>query len=244
MKLVIDIGNSLIKTALFDRQEVKHVWSTPAFDPAWFQGLLTTYRVDAGIVSTVKALPVELKSPLPAGFPWIIVGPGTPVPLEVAYQSPGTLGMDRLAGAVAASKRFPGKELLVMLAGTCLTTDFVDAAGVYQGGAISPGLHMRLKAMHHFTGKLPLVEPGAMPPPVCGKTTHESIWSGAVHGMASEMTCRIRQIRRKHREAVVVLSGGDAFYFVKMLKNRIFAVENLVLCGLNHVLKYNAPAYG
>ncbi|MFH1937467.1 MAG: type III pantothenate kinase, partial [Bacteroidota bacterium] len=149
-----------------------------------------------------------------------------------------TLGRDRLACAVAASRLFQGVPSLVINAGTCITYDLVTAQNEYLGGAIAPGLQMRLRAMHTFTRKLPLLElqePGNL----TGLDTRESMLSGAVYGVVAEVTGIIEQYRKSYPDLQVILSGGDMEYLDKLLKIRIFALSNIVMVGLKHILEYN-----
>lgn len=239
MHLVIDIGNTHVKTALFDKAGLSHVWTTKDLDIMLLQSFLDEGSIKAGIASCVREWPEETDQLAKAGFPFYQAGPDLPVPLTSTYKTPDTLGMDRLAAAVESAKRFPGQDVLCIMAGTCLTFDFVDNKGVYQGGSISPGLKMRLKAMHTFTGRLPFAEIPGSAPALIGTSTEASLQSGAINGMAAEIDGMINAYYNKSEKLAVILSGGDAFYFDKMLKNRIFAIENIVLHGLHTILDYN-----
>ena len=239
MQLVIDIGNTLVKTALFAGHKMEKLWVSPGFSVEPFREHLEPGRIRAGIVSCVRAWPPELDQLTRAGFPFFIAEPGISVPLNSTYETPSTLGMDRLAAAVAASDHFPGQNVLCVMAGTCLTFDFVDKNNSYHGGSIAPGLEMRLKAMHAFTGKLPALPKPDQSPPLTGKTTESAMQSGAVNGMVAEIDGMISAYHNKTENLHVILSGGDAFFFDKKLKNRIFAVANIVLYGLNIILDHN-----
>jgi type III pantothenate kinase len=239
MYLVIDIGNTLVKTALFNKAELHALWTSAHFDPLPLKEYLDSGSIRAGIVSCVREWPEEMDQLMQAGFPFFHASPDMAVPLTIAYESPATLGMDRLAAAVESKSRFPEKPVLCIMAGSCLTFDFVDHKGVYQGGSIAPGLQMRLKAMRAFTGKLPASEVPKETPPLIAKTTEASMQSGAMNGMAAEIDGMISAYYNKTENLNVILSGGDAFFFDKMLKNRIFAVENIVLHGLHTILEYN-----
>ncbi len=161
------------------------------------------------------------------------------LPITLLYKTPETLGSDRLASALAATVFFPKENTLVINAGTCLTTDFVTEKGEYLGGSIAPGLQMRLKAMHHFTGKLPLIELNESITDLPGQTTESSMLAGVTTGMVAEIDGLIEIWRKNISFFNVILSGGDAIFFDKKLKNRIFAVDNVVLHGLNLMLKHN-----
>ena len=270
-KLVIDIGNTLCKAAVFQEGRLQKLWVNKEFGAVELDDLLREYPVDKAIVSTVRRDDCTVELTSSRGINTLLAGPHLGHPLKMGYRSPETLGTDRLAAAVAGFHLFPGNNVLVINAGTCLTTDLVSEAGEYLGGTISPGLHMRLKSLHHFTGKLPLVDPvimttapagggtagderrqkqpGEAPrkrteetsaPGIPGQTTREAIRAGVICGMLAEIDGLIDRYRGKIRLFNVILSGGDIKVFDKKLKNRIFAVENIVLHGLNQMLEYNA----
>ena len=192
------------------------------------------------------APPPELNFLQQQGLPVLVAGVHLKLPITLLYKTPETLGSDRLASALAATVFFPKENTLVINAGTCLTTDFVTEKGEYIGGSIAPGLRMRLKAMHHFTGRLPLIEfsEGAAGfnkaiTELPGQTTENSMLAGVTTGMVAEIDGLIEIWRKKISFFNVILSGGDAIFFDKKLKNRIFAVDNIVLHGLNLMLKHN-----
>jgi len=162
----------------------------------------------------------------------------TPLPIENLYRSKVTLGKDRLAAAVAAADRFPGKDILVISAGTCITYDFVNSGKEYLGGGISPGIQMRLQAMHTFTGKLPLIS-FKKNVPLIGNTTERSILSGVLHGAIAEIEGIAVHYKEQFPEVVIIISGGDAKYFDKRLKISIFAFPNIVIHGLYQILDFN-----
>lgn len=211
--------------------------------------------------------PPELDFLQQPGLPVLVAGVHLKLPITLLYKTPETLGSDRLASALAATVFFPGENTLVINAGTCLITDFVTDKGEYIGGSIAPGSQMRLRAMHYFTGKLPLIElnksvPG-WPGPATefnksvtglpgqaaevnkaimelpGQSTENSMLAGVTTGMVAEIDGLIEIWQKKISFFNVILSGGDAIFFGKKLKNRIFAVDNVVLHGLNLMLKHN-----
>lgn len=148
------------------------------------------------------------------------------------------MGNDRIALAVAGSQLYPGRDVLIIGAGTCITYDFVSKNNEYFGGSISPGIHMRFKALNTFTDKLPLVQPENKPE-LIGNSTVGSITSGVMNGLYSEIDGIIDRYEKNFPEIQTILTGGDIIYFDKMLKNNIFANSNLVLKGLNMILDYN-----
>jgi type III pantothenate kinase len=165
----------------------------------------------------------------------------TPVPFTNRYKSPVTLGKDRIAAVAGAVSQFPGRNVLVIDAGTCITYDFINDRGEYFGGAISPGIRMRFKAMNTFTGKLPLIEPEEFDGFI-GTTTGESMQSGVYNGISAEINGFITQYMDNFDDLVVIITGGDHQFLHNKLKISIFAAPDLVLLGLNEIFDYNDHA--
>jgi type III pantothenate kinase len=161
------------------------------------------------------------------------------VPLKNLYQSALTLGSDRMAAAVGAYLLHPGRNVLTVDAGTCIKYNFVNEKNEYLGGAISPGVQMRLSAMNHYTDALPLAEAEAGYAKLTGSTTKESLLSGAMIGAACEIDGMTERYCNIFPDLIVLLTGGDADYLSAQLKKRFFAHQNLVLTGLNHILNLN-----
>ncbi|MBQ5722460.1 MAG: type III pantothenate kinase, partial [Bacteroidaceae bacterium] len=162
----------------------------------------------------------------------------TPVPITNRYRSPKTLGADRLAAAVGARSLKPGKDLLIIDAGTCITYEVIDAKGNYWGGNIAPGMQMRLRALNEFTAKLPLVSAEGNVPGM-GYDTETAIRSGVLRGMKYEIEGYIRSMRSKYPKLLVFLTGGDKINFDATIKSIIFADKFIVPRGLNKILDYN-----
>ncbi len=249
MNLVIDIGNTLCKAAVFDGDRLAALWSGERPDDLNIPAVVQEHGVEAVIVSTVrkqddKEIALLIKGLNDAGLKIITAGPHLKLPVKILYKTPQSLGTDRIASAVAAHSMFPGGDVLVINAGTCLTLDFVNSKGEYLGGTISPGLRMRFRALGDYTANLPFIdsekgeslEKGLALP---GHTTVDSIKLGVIAGMAAEIDGLIGLWKEKIRKINVILSGGDIKTFDKKLKNRIFAVENIVLLGLNQMLNHN-----
>lgn len=239
MNLIIDIGNSAAKLALFHRNELIDVYydSTPSLDT--LPAICREYPIERGILSTVINLNDAMEEQLKAlKFELLQVDYRTALPIKIQYQTPQTLGSDRIAAVVGAQSQKPGKDILIIDAGTCLTYEFVDARGNYYGGNIAPGKMMRLKALHSYTAKLPLIEAEGDTPEL-GYSTETAIRSGVIKGMEFEINGYISHLRKKYPELLVFLTGGDEFSFDTNLKNIIFADKFLVLKGLNRILEYN-----
>ena len=160
------------------------------------------------------------------------------VPFKNSYATPQTLGIDRIALATAAFYHAPHKNTLVIDAGTCITYDMVNDFDEYLGGAISPGLEMRYKAMHQQTSALPLL-PVEAPLDLIGNTTNSSMHSGVVNGICAELDGIIDQYATRFKDLTVILTGGDSHFLSKRLKNTIFADSKFLLKGLNYLLEYN-----
>ena len=239
MNLVIDVGNTLVKTAVFDRGNIIHLQSHENINPGIINDVLQGFpQIDAIIIGSVRELPENVLHFFPAGIKLILLGPDTPLPVKHKYKTFDTLGPDRIACVVAANKLYPGQDVLLVETGTCITYDFIDADGLYHGGGISPGLDMRFRALHTFTDKLPLIEPEKNPALV-GNTTENAILSGVVNGVKAEVSGLISCYESNYENLTIILSGGDLDYFDKNLKNNIFAVPNVVLKGLNIILEFN-----
>jgi type III pantothenate kinase len=196
------------------------------------------------IFSSVANVPAEVDSFLKDNFYCLHLSTATPLPFNIQYKTPHTLGKDRIAAAAGADYLYPGENCLVIDAGTCITMDILDHSGVFRGGNISPGVEMRLKAMHHFTARLPLVkhlrENQVLFENALGDSTENAIRNGGELGALLELEGFIRLMDGRYKDLKVLLTGGDADFFVKNMKTKIFAHPNLVLIGLNQILLHNA----
>jgi type III pantothenate kinase len=161
----------------------------------------------------------------------------TPIPVKNLYKTPSSLGKDRIALAVGGAMIYKNKNILIIDVGTCITYDFVNDKNEYLGGGISPGIDMRLKSLHQFTAKLPLVEKKEMYS-LIGNDTHSSILSGVLNGATEEVKGIIQLYQQQFNELNVILTGGDYIYFATLLKNTIFADQYFLLKGLNQILEY------
>ena len=195
--------------------------------------------ITCAIVSSVIPLGENIEESIAAlPFPCLRMSAKLRMPFSIAYRTPDTLGPDRLAAVAEACMQQPGRDLLVIDSGTAITYDLVTADGLYVGGNISPGIGMRLKALHHYTGKLPLVDKEGDRVSV-GDTTETAIREGVLQGVDYEIDGYIRAYTLKYPELLVFLTGGNAFLLDNRLKNRTFADNLLVVKGLNRILKLN-----
>jgi type III pantothenate kinase len=253
LTLVIDWGNTRLKTGWFDGLTLLSTgqYNSPASLMADVAARpLTGYAPVRVLVSSTSRPGNEVQAQLTDLSPYIrVLDAQTPVPIRKAYDTPHTLGADRVAAAVGATVMFPGRDCLVLDLGTCLTADLVDREAVFQGGLISPGLQMRFRAMHEQTARLPLVtwpEAGAegsdqplVWPGLTARNTRQAMQSGVVNGLAFELNGIIEAYRLERPTIAVVLCGGDASAFESRLKPPIFVASDLVLIGLNRILRYN-----
>lgn len=238
--LAIDIGNTRTKFAVFEGRDILHSSSLKNEALELNNEILKNYEIEAMIISSVNEKAEETLQLGTLNIPTLILNHKTALPFQLEYESPDTLGKDRIAAVAGAHAQFPNKNTLVIDAGTCVTYDFLTAGGAYLGGAISPGVQLRLRAMNSYTGKLPLLHwEGIERPQNIGGTTIMSMLSGAVNGLISEMRGFIESYKKQNKTLKIVITGGDANFFVEELKNGIFADPNLVLKGLNEILIYN-----
>lgn len=192
-----------------------------------------------GIVGSVRDLTEREEAALSRlAIPMLRFSPGTPIPISNRYRTPQTLGSDRLAAVIGASSLKPGKDLLIIDAGTCITYEVIDARGNYWGGNIAPGMQMRLRALHEFTARLPLVEAEGVVPGM-GYDTVTAIRSGVLRGMKYEIEGYIKSLRSKFPHLQVFLTGGNRINFDEDIKNLVFTDKYLVPRGLNKILDYN-----
>lgn len=239
-QLVIDIGNSRTKVAVFDDHKLirKEIMDYP--DPDDLDVFFNEHDIQHGIISSVNEEIGALETELAGRTRYIRFSAQLKNGIDNRYRSKATLGLDRLAGIIGARSLFPGRDCLVIDAGTCITYDAIDGSGVYRGGSIAPGLNMRLKAMHKFTGRLPLVELADFEE-LEGYDTATSMLSGVMNGAVFELKGFIENYNLQYSDLQVVLCGGDANFFDTRLKSSIFAhalktEPDLVLIGLNEVI--------
>lgn len=236
MNLVIDFGNTNIKCGVFnDNHLIKQLSFVELSELRAFIKQDIYYQIGVCSVNqdkedVIKAIP-ELKGVL-------FLNHKTRTPLQVDYDTPETLGMDRLAAAVGATTIFPNKPLLVIDAGTCITYDLISRSGVFEGGIISPGIELRFKAMNDYTKNLPLLNKRSSKV-LIGKSTEQSMTSGVINGIAGEMQSHVSQLLLNNADLKVIMTGGAAQIFESKIKSDIFVSLEIVLVGLNRVLEYN-----
>jgi len=239
VNLVIDIGNTASKIAIFEQGVIKETTRCSNQSLDGIETLCHRYPIQKGILSSVVTINDDIRNQLnQLPFPILEFSWQTPIPIRNLYDTPQTLGVDRLAAVIAAYTLKPHCPALVIDAGTCITYDFIDEQGQYQGGNISPGMEMRFKALHTFTDKLPKVDASGETP-AYGKSTETAIRSGVIRGIEHEIRGYIQQLKKNYPSLLVFLTGGNEFSFDTNLKSGIFADGFLVLKGLNRILEYN-----
>ncbi len=240
MNLIVDVGNSSVKLAVFQESKLLESYSSSIKNFfKKFQEIKKDHpQIAFSILSSVIKDTSELEKILEKQTKLFVLNESTKLPFKNNYASPQTLGKDRLALVAAGSLKFQNKNLLVIDAGTCITFDFKNNVNEYLGGAISPGLQMRLKALNHFTAKLPLVDLDENVP-LIGDSTQNSILSGVLNGVSAELDGIIDRYKADYKYLTVILTGGDTQILSKRVKNSIFANPNFLLEGLNYILEFN-----
>lgn len=236
MNLTIDIGNSLIKYGVFEQGQLAEQGAVQNADQLLEE--VGPRQVRHAIVASVARQAPGLVERLPVSGKVLELNHATALPIENLYRTPQTLGADRLAGVVGAAHLFSGQNCLVIDAGTCLTYDFIDKDQRYHGGSISPGIDMKFKALHTFTGRLPLTQ-RTEESVLTGQTTQEALQSGVLFGTLAEVQGIIALYQQRFPSLTVVLCGGDASFFDRKVKATIFVIPELVLIGLHRILEHN-----
>ena len=225
MNLTLDIGNTAVKWATFEGKELKDCG----------------YGMSDELMAKADYMLACASGEMPEGVSVQRLTADMPLPIKLDYKTPETLGADRIADACGAAGLHPGEPCLVIDAGTCITVDFIDAKGVYHGGAIMPGLKMNLQALHTFTAKLPLIDlEGVEKTPVLGRSTEESILAGTIGATLLALAGYVALYKEKAPNLRVLLTGGDAKYLLASGTNNGWEhVQNLTLIGLNEIMIYN-----
>jgi len=237
LKLIIDIGNTLVKLALFNEDKMVATTNVSSLSIDNIEKFHKNELITRSIVSTVKNLD-DNTIKIINKYRSLVLTSSLQLPIDIKYTTPETLGNDRIAAVIAASVLYPDKDVAVIDCGTCLTMDIIYANKEYVGGRISPGLLMRYQSLFNFTEKLPDLSP-CYTDDVIGNNTDLSIHTGVQRGMISEIDNFIDSFIEEKPNSFVILTGGDVNFFEKALKNTIFADPYLVMKGLNEILDYN-----
>lgn len=240
MNLIVDIGNTLVKLAVTDGGRIVAQRCVERLHPSMLGELLGGRRAARAVVCSTRGDAEEVMATVGSHADYLLeFTPQTRVPIVSAYRTPETLGRDRLAAAVGATVLYPGRNVLIVDFGTAVTFDLVTADNTFRGGCISPGMNTRFRALHDYTAKLPLCGPTESGE-LQGLTTEAAVRLGVMNSLTFEIEGYMARMEKKFDDLCVIFTGGDAKYFAKRIKNTIFANCNLVFCGLDRILEYNA----
>ncbi|MFN8231603.1 MAG: type III pantothenate kinase [Bacteroidia bacterium] len=235
MNLVVDCGNTRVKYGVFENNQIIEFGLITNDFNAIFLKFKSINKV---IIASVTQQHTVIQALIPKGISVVLFSNNLKLPLQNLYQSAQTLGSDRLAASIGSFTLFPNINVLTIDAGTCIKYNFVNNKNQYIGGAISPGLNMRLKALNHYTHSLPLISFDENYDNLTGTNTQNSILSGTQIAAVCEVESMIERYLALYPDLKIVFTGGDANYLCKQLKNRFFADEHLILKGLNATLNY------
>ncbi|MEM5563915.1 type III pantothenate kinase [Psychroserpens sp. AS72] len=241
MNLIVDVGNTFVKFAVFSNGKLKEriVGEVNDFSELAIDVLKAYPRIDKAIISSVGKLKTAHIKTLKSKVNVIVLSHELKLPFINLYATPKTLGVDRIALVCGSVEQFPNNNVLIIDAGTCITYDFVNAKNEYLGGAISPGIRLRYRTLNNLTANLPLLDTH-LPEDILGNSTQNSIHSGVVFGVLKEIDGVIDEYAKKYSDLTVILTGGDTNFLSNQLKNSIFANSNFLLEGLNFILEYNS----
>jgi type III pantothenate kinase len=241
MNLIVDVGNTLVKFAVYKNANLKFKTSFELSEfKTQYQLIKIKYpKLKSAIISSVGRLSQKQIEIITKDLKVLELNSETKLPFTNRYETPKTLGVDRLALVSASVQKYANKNVLIIDAGTCITYDFINQSNNYLGGAISPGIRLRYKSLNNLTANLPLLRTDK-PKTITGNSTEASIHSGVVFGVVKEMDGIIDQYVEEYLDLTVILTGGDANFLLNQLKNSIFANSDFLLEGLNFILDYNS----
>jgi len=239
MLLAIDVGNTRIKCAVFNENILLELRNTESVVlRREIEQIISDYpEISECIISSVGKQTEDDFFYVPKNINVHFVSHRSAFPFTNRYQTPETLGTDRMILVSGATIRFPDQNRLIIDVGTAITYDFIDKNNIYIGGTISPGISLRYKALHTYTAKLPLLEKQEVDFFI-EQTTSNSIHSGVINGIVFEINGFVERLCHKYDNFVIILTGGDADFLVKELKNTIFAKPNFLLESLNDLYQY------
>ena len=241
MNLIIDVGNTFVKFAVFKENDIvfRLKCNIENFENKYGDVVSEFPKIKEVIISSVGFLDAQHIRRVKNDFEPLLLNSDTNLPFKNMYKTPKTLGVDRLALVSASVKYFAKKNVLIIDAGTCITYDLITNKNNYLGGAISPGIRLRYQSLHNLTANLPLLET-KLSKSITGDSTETSIHSGVVIGVVKEIDGVIDEYQEKHQDLTVILTGGDAKFLSNQLKNSIFAHSDFLLEGLNYILEFNS----
>lgn len=241
MNLAIDIGNTVIKIAIFSNNEIVFKRIFEKIQVPDIEFILEDFpETNKAILSSVSHTSKDIIDFFNKRFGFFFeLNHLLNYPFKINYKTPETLGNDRIAAIAAANYLFPQKNVLVIDIGTAVTYDLLTENNEYIGGNISPGLKLRYRSLHEHTDKLPLLNISEEEI-LLGNSTNSAITAGVQNGLLFEIENYISKLSRSFKNLKIILTGGDSFLFEKKIKSTIFVHSNLVLTGLNRILNYNA----
>ena len=239
--LIIDQGNSRAKVSVYDDTRPVCVSTFDHIAEADIIAIIKEYQPQCAIYCSVcqhgESIVATLRRLVHRLYELTSI---LPLPIEIDYATPATLGRDRVAAIAGAAELYPWRKCLVIDAGTAITYDILTPDLHFAGGNIAPGLWMRAKALHDMTSRLPMVDVETDSDlPLWGNSTDTAIRAGVVGGVIGEI-----EYYRRHAgdDAITILTGGDAPLLHKFLSpddDSIALVPDLVNIGLNSILLYN-----
>lgn len=241
MNLIIDVGNTYVKLAVFDKNQIidKQIVKIKSLQSSFKKITEEHSEIQRAILSSVGKLNDTTRDfIISSHIDTLLLNSKTKLPFKNLYKSPKTLGVDRIALVCASVRQNPNNNVLIVDTGTCITYDFVTENNEYLGGAISPGIRVRYQSLNNLTANLPLLDT-EKPKNIIGNSTKNSIHSGVIYGVIKEIDGVISEYRHKYKDLTVILTGGDANFLSKQLKSSIFANSNFLLEGLNFILDFN-----
>ena len=239
MNLIVDIGNTSTKLAVFEGTTKISLARISELTCEEIEKDLSGFKIQKAIVSTVRKLPPLISEIFFSNIPFVhVLSYKSLLPFKIDYDTPETLGPDRIAAVAGAFNMFRGEEVLVIDAGTAITYDFLSGL-VYKGGNISPGLTMRFKALNKYTSKLPLITP-VESFTIPGRNTTDAILAGVITGVTYEINEYIRTFENDHIDFKIILTGGDSEFLKDKINYHITYMPDIVIDGLNYILEYNA----
>jgi type III pantothenate kinase len=240
MNLIIDVGNTLVKLAVFEKDVLQFRKTIIKSDFLDTLSIVSKQflKIENAIISSVSSVTKAQLAGLEKLYPLLVLDYKMKLPFINLYETPSTLGVDRIALVSAAAFQYPANNVLVIDSGSCITYDFLDDKNQYLGGAISPGLEMRYNALNQFTARLPFLVM-KIPKSITGTSTNSSMHSGVVSGVLFEMEGFISSYRLQYDDLTIILTGGNAHFLRDSLKSDIFANSNFLMEGLNYILENN-----
>jgi type III pantothenate kinase len=238
VNLLIDIGNSLTKLAFADQGQLSEIHTLENADTNRIKRLIYDIDFEALIYSSSGKISSDLIDFFDKKIKYVLeFSHFTRIPIKNNYETPLTLGKDRLAAAIGANSLFPGEDILVIDFGTAITYEYISDS-TYLGGNISPGMQTRFFSLHEHTARLPLLsaEKTFSEP---GKSTQDAMQAGVIKGILYEAEAYIRSFSQAYPDGKVLFTGGDSIFFAELIKTPIFVQSHLVLFGLNTILDYN-----